>query len=476
MSSPAREIEIHSGERHPYSDCRESGLAWFADIPAHWRVSRLKRLVSRIGSGKTPRGGASVYSETGVIFLRSQNIHFEGLRLDDVAYIDGETDQEMAATRVFPGDVLLNITGASLGRCAMAPAGLGHANVNQHVCVVRPNPAALDSRFLLYLLSSYCLQAQIFSSEDGISREGLTFAHVGDLLLAYPHNLAEQAAIASFLDQSTARIDSAISKSEQLLGLIEERRAALINRAMTKGLDPRTSMNDSGIPWLGSIPSHWQVVSVRHCCTALEQGWSPVADDRAADEDCWAVVKLSAVNKGSFRPAEHKALPAALIPEFRFEIRRGDFLLTRSNTPDLVGDVCLVKDVRPRLMLCDLVYRITLRSETVRPEYMLHWLLSPSGRYQIVRDARGSSGSMVKIAQGHILAWKVPLPPLPEQAAIAAFIETATARLDAIISKTREQIAKFHEYRTALISAAVTGKIDVRSASEQQQPLAQEGP
>ncbi len=121
-------------------------------------TTRLKFSVLKIGSGKTPAGGAEVYLGSGVMFLRSQNIHFDGLRLDDVVYIDEVTDAEMASTQVKPRDVLLNITGASLGRCAIAPINVPRANVNQHVCIIHSDSTKIEPIFLNHVLQSDSVQ------------------------------------------------------------------------------------------------------------------------------------------------------------------------------------------------------------------------------------------------------------------------------------------------------------------------------
>jgi type I restriction enzyme, S subunit len=122
MSTPTLDTTaVRRWKRYP--EYKDSGIDCLGYIPRHWDALRLKWAVSRIGSGKTPRGGGEVYSDSGVLFLRSQNIHFTGLRLDEVAYIDETTDAEMSSTRVLAGDVLLNITGASLGRCCVVPKG-----------------------------------------------------------------------------------------------------------------------------------------------------------------------------------------------------------------------------------------------------------------------------------------------------------------------------------------------------------------
>lgn len=246
-----------------YQEYKSSGVAYLGDIPAHWEILRLKWAVSKIGSGKTPRGGGEVYSESGVLFLRSQNVHFDGLRLDDVVYIDDATNAEMAYSSVQPNDVLLNITGESLGRCCVVPIGNPKANVNQHVCILRPRPARVLADYLSSCIASSIVQAQIFSSENGVSREGLNYTQTANLLFATPSNLSEQRAIAAFLGRETARIDALIRHKERLIALLEERRQSAISQAVTRGLDPTAPLKDSGVPWLGMVPEHWDIVRAK---------------------------------------------------------------------------------------------------------------------------------------------------------------------------------------------------------------------
>ena len=154
-------------------------------IPADWEVVRLGECVTHVGSGVTPRGGKSVYTTTGITFLRSQNVHFDGLRLDDVVYIPQETDDVMRRSRVKPDDVLLNITGASIGRCTTAPVDMGPANVNQHVCIIRTTEA-LNPRFLSKWLSTPRSQKEIDDTQTGQSRQGLNYQQVRQLSMVLP--------------------------------------------------------------------------------------------------------------------------------------------------------------------------------------------------------------------------------------------------------------------------------------------------
>lgn len=155
---------------------------------------RVKDVIVKIGSGVTPEGGASSYLDDGVPLLRSQNVHFDGLRLDDVAYISAETHAEMRSSQLQPRDVLLNITGASIGRCTFVPEGFGEGNVNQHVCIVRPGPH-VDYRFLAAFLSSPLGQDQILSTFTGASRQGLSHKDLGLIRIPIPLVKAQREAV-----------------------------------------------------------------------------------------------------------------------------------------------------------------------------------------------------------------------------------------------------------------------------------------
>jgi type I restriction enzyme S subunit len=218
---------------NPAVKMKDSGVAWLGQVPSHWEVKKLKHVVSKIGSGKTPRGGSEVYSNEGVVFIRSQNVHFNGLRLDDVVYIDTEMDEEMRSTRVQPNDVLLNITGASLGRATVAPESLPPTNVNQHVSIIRPDTGKIIPQFLNAIIGSQVVQAQIFSTENGAAREGLPYSKIANLIFAMPVELEEQKAIAKHLDYQTKRLTDLATKVETAIERLREYRAALISSAVT---------------------------------------------------------------------------------------------------------------------------------------------------------------------------------------------------------------------------------------------------
>jgi type I restriction enzyme, S subunit len=181
-------------------------------------TERVKDVATKITSGVTPEGGAAGYLDSGIPLLRSQNVHFDGLHLDDVAFVSSETHAGMRGSQVKPGDVLLNITGASIGRCTFVPDGFGEGNVNQHVCIIRPGPCA-DHRFIAAFLSSPMGQDQILSTFTGASRQGLSHNDLGLIRIPFPKIKMQR--------EIVGRIEQHDLKHRKLHGCIETQIATL---------------------------------------------------------------------------------------------------------------------------------------------------------------------------------------------------------------------------------------------------------
>lgn len=178
-----------NGELRPKAELapliyRQNNDQW---IPNEWTIKTIENLSIYVGSGITPKGGSEVYGSEGVMFVRSQNVTFEGLLLNDVAYIDDKIHRSMCRSEIFPYDVLINITGASIGRCCVFPEGLGKANVNQHVCAIRfASPDYYDANYLSYVLSSWIGQLQIDKLNAGGNRQGLNYQQLRSFQLPWP--------------------------------------------------------------------------------------------------------------------------------------------------------------------------------------------------------------------------------------------------------------------------------------------------
>ena len=273
----------------------------------------------------------------------------------------------------------------------------------------------------------------------------------------------EQHSIASFLDRETSKIDTLVSEQRRLVELLKEKRQAVISHAVTKGLDPTVPMKPSGIDWLGDVPQHWAIQRVKNAIRSIEQGWSPQCENEPVQsQEQWGVLKVGCVNYGEFNPEENKALPDTLMPLPELTIRSGDLLISRANTIELVGSAAVAEQDYPNLMLCDKLYRLRVHRNSMLPEFLCYFLNCKVAREPIELGASGASPSMKNIAQSVILEMWFAYPGIEEQRRIIDAVRKRWTQISSLIAEANRAIALLQERRTALISAAVTGKIDVR--------------
>jgi type I restriction enzyme S subunit len=444
------------GRLKKYSLLRPSGVDWLGDLPAHWRVARLKH-ASRRSAVYGANESADNYVDDGVRFLRTTDI-------DDSGRLAPTGAVRIAASAAYEyllndGDLLLSRSG-TLGR-SFVYSSEEHGACAYAGYLVR---FVLDSELLLPRFVFYFTKSRVFFDWLGLSVIQSTIGNVNgqkyaNMPVPVPV-LSEQRAIVAFLDRETDRIDALIDKRTRLGGLLEEKRAALTTHTLIRGLDLGAQTRDPGSR---HVPHHWAVTRLKFCIRRIEQGWSPQCENRPAELDEWGVLKAGCVNGTSFDPTENKALPANVDPIPDLEIEPGDILISRANTRELLGSAALVEHIRPRLLLCDKLYRLTLDPGVIDRRYLVLLLRSTFARQQMEIEATGASASMQNISQETIRNLVVPVPPLDEQIRLVVELGDASGALDRLSAKAKQQIDYLREYRTALITAAVTGKIDVRS-------------
>lgn len=216
---------------NPDVPMKDSGVEWIGEVPREWKVCKVGYFTKKIGSGKTPKGGAEIYSKKGILFLRSQNIYDTGLKLDDATYISEAIDLEMSATRVLKDDILLNITGGSIGRCCIYPFE-ETANVNQHVCIIRVNQNIISPQFMHYLWVSNIGKISIDICQTGSNREGMNFNQISKTFFPLPF-VDEQKEICDYLDQKCSAIDSTIANKQALIEKLTAYKKSLIYEVVT---------------------------------------------------------------------------------------------------------------------------------------------------------------------------------------------------------------------------------------------------
>ena len=213
-------------------EMKDSGIEWIGKVPSHWMIGKVKYGTTKVGSGKTPKGGAEVYMTSGVMFLRSQNIYNDGLRLDNPYYISEEIDEEMKNTRVQKNDVLLNITGGSIGRCCIFDGSIPNANVNQHVCIIRVNSSVFLPEYMHLFWISPIGQISIKSYQTGGNREGMSAEAIKNTPIPIIP-IGEQRRIVDLIKPKIDDFNSLISEKESLINDLEAYKKSLIYEVVT---------------------------------------------------------------------------------------------------------------------------------------------------------------------------------------------------------------------------------------------------
>ena len=439
----------------------EREVPWQPVQRTDWQFSPVKHHFD-ILLGKMLQPKEQSLEDVEVPYFKAQHVQWDKVLTEDLPTM-WATPGEISSLRVRKGDLLV-CEGGEVGRAAIVTEEPPKNCIIQNALhLVRPKQSG-DVRFLRYLLQQAASHEWL-----NVLCNRATIAHFtaekfsGMWIWAPP--LPEQRTIADYLDRETSKIDALITEKKRLLSLLAEKRRALITQAVTCGLNRDVPMRDSGVEWLGAIPGHWEIEPLKHHLAGIEQGWSPQSDNFPANEDEWGVLKVGCVNEWEFNPDENKRLPFDLEPLEEYEIKPGDVLISRANTAELLGGAVLVHEVRPKLLLCDKLYRLRVQSARLRSDYLVSYLRSVPGRFEFERDATGASSSMKNISQESITNLRIPIPPRDEQEAIVMYTGIERSRLDSLYTATERIIELLQERRTALISAAVTGQIRARGES-----------
>ncbi len=442
-----------------YPKYKPSGVEWLGEVPTHWEARPIKHLGRLKGGSGFPHEDQKITGEELPFF----KVNALGQADISETLVFGEDSiSRMTAKRlgafVFPAQTLVFAkVGAALllGRIRLLPR---EACIDNNMMGVIPDSSISHISFLRYAMS--LVRFDVLANPGAVP--SLNVSELGDFRLPTPP-ITEQTRIAEFLDRETTKIDELVAEQRRLVELLKEKRRAVISHAVTRGLNPKAPLKPSGIEWLGDVPGHWEIKPLKYSITKIEQGWSPQCESRPAEDDEWGVLKVGCGNGDQFDPTEQKALPSELAPETHYEVKAGDILVSRGNSLELVGMATFIEEVRPRLLLSDLLYRFRAKHERAESAFIVLSLRSPNVRFQIEREATGTSASMKKIAEGNIREFIIAIPPLDEQRAIVKYIKTEIANLDTLTAEAQRAIKLLQERRTALISAAVTGQIDVSS-------------
>ena len=369
---------------------------------------------------------------------------------DQLEIISPDQSVEYRRTVVNAGDLIVSVVG-TIGRCFIVLPSLAGANLSRALARVQLKPT-FKAHFLEYCFHTTAFASFVELIPAGTAQRVLNLGDLADYVVGVPP-LNEQHTIAAFLDRKTARIDALVATKERLIELLKEKRAALITRAITKGLDPTVLMKDSGADWLGKIPAHWEVISLKRVAS-IRYGLGEPPQQLA---DGLPFIRATNVSKGRIIDKEMQFVDPKDVPWTRNPaLRSDDIIVVRSGA--YTGDSAIIP---PEYDGAIAGYDMVVRPRRVKASFLAWALLS-----RFVLEAQIEVESM-RAAQPHLNAEElgtvlILLPPDSEQCAIAAFLDQETARIDALVTKVRNAIDRLRELRVALISSAVTGKIDVR--------------
>ena len=454
----------------PYPRYRDSDVEWLGEVPEHWEVRRLEHVAAYRTSNvdkKTEEG------ELPVRLCNYTDVYYgDRVRASDGEFMEATASPgEVARFGLRVGDVL--ITKDSEDWEDIAVPALVDETADDFVCgyhlgIIRCG-SAMEAVFLYRAMQSGAVNRQLQTSASGVTRYGLPNAAVGDALLPLPP-LDEQHAIAAYLDRETERIDALVAKKRLLIERLDEYRTALITRTVTRGLpseaaraaglDPSPRLKPSGVGWLGDVPEHWEV---RRIAAAARPGADSFTDGDWVElpyitDSGIRLIQTGNVGIGQYREQGFRYIDESSFDELRCtEIDRGDVLICRLADP--VGRACLAPDLGVR-MITSVDVCILKASEQFSEAYLV-FLLS-SKRYLDYVESLVRGGTRDRISRSMLGVIKIPSPQAAEQRAIAAYLECETSEIDRSAATIAKAIERLEEYRTALITAAVTGKIDVR--------------
>ncbi len=437
-----------------YPGTKPSGVEWLGDVPEHWEAKAIK-WESPVKRGASPRpiDDEKFFDDDG---------EYAWVRIADVttagAYLD-TTEQRMSplgsslSVKLEPGALFLSIAGT-----------VGKPCIAKIKCCIHDGFVYFphwkgDTKFLFYIFASG-------EPYKGLGKMGtqlnLNTDTVGSIKIGLPP-LSEQAAIAAFLDRETGRVDRLLAKKRELIERLKEKRTALISRTVTRGLPPAAAraavlpenppLKPSGVEWLGEIPKHWEVAQLRRKAHILDckHRTVPFIDDGIPLASIREVHGFEVDLTNAKQTSEEEYL--TLIEGDR-RPRVGDIIYSRNAT---VGDAALVTTKERFCMGQDVCL---IRAPKHHAKFLLYLFRSLPLMEQVESLMIGSTFRRINVGQIH--AFWICVPPLSEQAAIAEYLDNETAKLDALVGKVEGAVERLREYRVALVTAAVTGKIDVR--------------
>ena len=429
----------------PYAAYKPSGVPWLGNIPAHWEVRRTKRVLRERNQKGFPNEPLLAATQTKGVVRKEQYENRTVLALKDLHLLK--------LVRV--GDFVISLRSFQGGIEYAREQGI----ISPAYTILYPRKRSVHT-YLAWLFKSRPYIENLTLHVTGIRQgQNIDYSELSRSYLPLPP-LAEQRAIAAFLDRETAKIDALVAKKERLIELLQEKRAALISRAVTKGLDSNVPMKDSGEEWLGEIPAPWEVKRLRFAAN-IQTGVALGKRYETSDLVTRPYLRVANVQDGYLvlDDVAEIELPSKEAP--RYELRTNDVLLTEGGDFDKLGRGHVWSGQIPSALHQNHIFVVRPNQRMIQSEFLSILLSSSYGRAYFTATSKQST-NLASTNSRQLSIFPMPMPSLDEQRSIISFLDHEIEKLDALMAKVQEAIERLEELRIALISSAVTGKIDVR--------------
>lgn len=424
----------------------ETGIPYCPKIPNTWEVKKLK-FVGKSIIGITYNPSHVTDEENGILVLRSSNIQNGILNFQDNVYVN-LTIQEKHLSK--EGDILICARNGSahlVGKSAYIPKEYAGLTFGAFMLMFRSN----YGKFMFYVFNSNLFRSQTGLFTTSTINQLTTYTN-NNLFVALPKNEKEQQSIATYLDRKTTEIDNLISKKQKLIECLKEERMAIINQAVTKGIDPNAEMKDSCIEWLGEIPKHWEVKKLKYLLSEkLEYGANESAIE--SNDENPRYLRISDFDEeGKLRRDTFKSLPMEKAKDFL--LKNGDILFARSGAT--VGKTFIFWEYEGKACFAGYLIKARPNLNLINPLFL--YLFTKSNAYENWKNSIFNQSTIQNIGADKYCDLEIPFSSPSEQSQIVSYIESETSRIDTTISKIEQEIELIKEYRTALINEVVTGK------------------
>jgi len=450
-----------AGRYKPYPEYKDSGVDWIGKIPCDWDMWKITHACPYVASGTTPKADGDVYYGGENLWVTTGELR-EGVIFDTLKKVTDKALLDIPTLRLHPrGSVSIAMYGATIGRLGI----FGKEAATNQACCVMPPSATIQNKYLFYWL--YATRQEIINLSSGGGQPNVNQEKIASLKVSCP-NYNLQTIIANFLDHETAKIDTLIEKQQQLIKLLKEKRQAVISHAVTKGLNPVATLRDSGIEWLGEVPEHWIVAGFKKYLNSIVdyRGKTPEKHDSGVFLVTARNIKSGTINYDASQ--EYISEDDYESVMCRGKPKIGDLLFT---TEAPLGEVASVD--REDIALAQRVIKFDGQPGILNNFYLKYLIMSMQFQQSLMMFSSGSTAPGIKAERFVYL--RSLIPPLSEQLEIVDYIESVAKKIDSLIVKAIDGIEIMQERRTALISAAVTGKIDVRGwAAPQDSPIHKE--